>query len=159
MLNMQAAIERSYGRLHHLIAPLLTVTVGGTVLAGACTGDGENKSLEELPHPVTTTTAAAAQAAVDSVIIGRIETMYGEPQRVRSSPYGPEIGEYRNESQIRARCVEDGPPHGNQDSLTNRTWLQLAQLQTGEPFDPPRYIPVTSVVFERSAVPIPACPR
>lgn len=157
-------IEGSYGRARTLLTPVVAATLGGALLAGGCT-EQESGGTSRTPDQHAPTVTAAAQAVVGNTVTGRVETLQGEPVRVRSNPFGPEIGEYRDGSMVQVLCSAPGPdaPGDPRDfgktPYADTTWLQLASPDSGQPFSPPRYIPLNPVFFEPGSAPVPACPR
>lgn len=151
-----------YGMVRTVVAPLIAVTVGGAMLTGACTNRSEGAVGQESSRAVPTTTVAAARTAVTNTISGRIETLQGEPVRVRSDPFGPDIGEYRDGSVVEIICQAPGPnaPGDPADfgkpPQADTTWYRLGNPKTGgTPFNPERWIPQNPVFTSN---PIPSCP-
>ncbi len=156
-------VERSYGTVQTLLAPLLAVTVGGAALVGGCAKSDEPVSHHQEPsRAAPTTTVAAARTAIRNTVTGRIETLRGEPLQVRSDPFGPGIGEYRDGSSVEIICQAPGPnaPGDPADfgkpPLADTTWYRLGDPATGAPFDPERWIPQNPVF---TTDPIPSCPQ
>lgn len=155
-------IEQSYGKARNLVTPLLVVTVGGAVLVGGCASGKENERREEPSRALPPATAAVARTAVGNTVTGRIETLQGQPVQVRSDPFGPEVGEYRDGSVVEIICQAPGPnaPGDPADFgkplLADTTWYRLGDSVSGAPFNPERWLP-QNPVFTTS--PVPACPR